>query len=318
MLPIAAGFVGADAVGVAIAEEPHHQDDHVLIVDIGTNAELIAGNRHGLVCTSTPTGPAFEGAHVEYGMRAADGALERIEIDAKTLEPRYRVIGVPGWGPGWDEDGDTGAGRVKGICGSAIIDGIAEMFRTGIITPRGDFAKGLSTDRVRDGDLGPEYIVARSEETSIGRDIPITLADVRQIQLAKAALYAAAHLLLRELGITTPDRIVLAGAFGSQIEPRSAMLLGMIPDCPLDRVFSVGNAAGDGARIALLDSAKRVEALEVATDVRRLELPVDPDFQNEYLQAMNFPHMAHRFTSIADLIGEQSPDPLAGNFRTSG
>ncbi|MDJ0924929.1 MAG: ASKHA domain-containing protein, partial [Acidimicrobiia bacterium] len=225
MMPIAASFVGADAMAVVIAEEPHKQDENLLIIDIGTNAELIAGNRHGLVCTSTPTGPAFEGAHIEYGMRAADGAIERIEIDPETLEPRYEVIGTAGYGPdNWEDlDPDAEGGPVKGICGSAIIDGVSEMFRRGIITPRGHFAQGLQSDRIRRSELGWEYVIAWAEETSIGRDIPITLDDVRQIQLAKAALYTASHILLRELGITTPDKIILAGAFGSHIDTTKAM-----------------------------------------------------------------------------------------------
>jgi uncharacterized 2Fe-2S/4Fe-4S cluster protein (DUF4445 family) len=319
MMPIAASFVGADAMAVIIAEEPQKQDENLLIIDIGTNAELIAGNRNGLVCTSTPTGPAFEGAHIEYGMRAADGAIEKIEIDPDTLEPRYQVIGTEGWGPdGWEDvDPDAEGGPVKGICGSAIIDGVAEMFRTGIITPRGHFAQGQLSDRIRKSELGWEYVIARAGETSIGRDIPITLDDVRQIQLAKAALYTAAHILLRELGITTPDKIILAGAFGSHIDTTKAMILGMIPDCPLERVFSVGNAAGDGARIALLNKDKRLEAQEIARTIRRVELPVDPDFQSEYMQAMNFPHMSHPFAAIADLIPEQVPDPMAERFRNS-
>jgi len=247
VLPIAASFVGADAMAVTIAEEPHKQDENLLIIDIGTNAELIAGNRNGLVCTSTPTGPAFEGAHIEHGMRAADGGIERIEIDAATLEPRYQVIGTPGWGPHTlDTDEFTeGPYPVKGLCGSAIIDGVAEMFRVGIITPRGHFNPDLPSDRVRKGELGWEYVLAWSNETSIGRDITITLNDVRQVQLAKAALYTASRILLRELGIETPDKIILAGAFGSHIDTTKAMILGMIPDCPLEHVFSVGNAAGD-------------------------------------------------------------------------
>jgi uncharacterized 2Fe-2S/4Fe-4S cluster protein (DUF4445 family) len=311
LLPIAASFVGADAMGVIIAEEPHKQDENLLIIDIGTNAELVLGNRHGLVCTSTPTGPAFEGAHIEYGMRAAVGAIERIEIDASTLEPRYRVIGTEGWEPA---AGDDLTGPVKGICGSAIIDGVAEMFRVGILSPRGHFAKGVDSPRVRRGELGWEYVIAWESETSIGRDIPITLDDVRQIQLAKAALYTASQILLRELGLTAPDKIILAGAFGSHIDTTQALILGMIPDCPLDRVFSVGNAAGDGARIALLNRYKRLEAAEIAASIRRVELPVDPDFQSEYMLAMNFPHMSNPFPSIAHLIPDNGPDPMATRF----
>ncbi|GMQ94084.1 MAG: ASKHA domain-containing protein [Acidimicrobiia bacterium] len=319
VLPIAASFVGADAMAVIIAEEPHKQDENLLIIDIGTNAELIAGNRNGLVCTSTPTGPAFEGAHIEYGMRAADGAIERVEIDPDTLEPRYKVIGTDGWGPHELEVNDSiqEGGPVKGLCGSAIIDAVAEMFRTGIITPRGHFASDLKTERVRQGELGWEYVIAWSDETSINRDIPITLDDVRQIQLAKAALYTASIILLRELGIETPDKIILAGAFGSRIDKTKAMMLGMIPDCPLDRVFSVGNAAGDGARIALLNRHKRLEAQEIARTIRRVELPVDPAFQSEYMQALNLPHMSHQFSAIADLIPDYGPDPMAKRFRNA-
>jgi uncharacterized 2Fe-2S/4Fe-4S cluster protein (DUF4445 family) len=305
VLPVIAGFIGADAVAVILAEEPHRQDEELLIIDIGTNAELILGNRRGLICTSTPTGPAFEGAHIEYGMRATDGAIERIEIDAATLEPRYRVIGVEGWSP---HRAEGGGAAVKGICGSAIIDGVAEMYRTGIISEGGHFARDLTSDRIRKGDLGWEYVVARAPETTIGRDIPITQDDVRQIQLAKAALYAAAQILLRERGIEAPDRIVLAGAFGSQIDTTKAMILGLIPDVPLERVTSVGNAAGDGARIALLNRDKRREAEEIARSIRRVELPIDEGFQREYLEAMSFPHASHRFEAIADLLPDGGSD----------
>jgi len=309
LLPIAAGFVGADTMGVLLAEEPHHQDENLLIIDIGTNAELVLGNRDGLLCTSTPTGPAFEGAHIEYGMRAAVGAIERIEVDAETLEARYKVVGVDGWRPVAGEHSE-----VKGICGSAIIDGVAEMFRVGIVGPRGHFDDTRKSSRIRKGDLGWEYVIAWETDTSIGRCIPITLDDIRQIQLAKAALYTAAQILLRELGIDTPDKIILAGAFGSHIDREKALILGMIPDCPVGRVLSVGNAAGDGARIALLNRYKRSETARISASMRRIELPVDPDFQNEYLMAINFPHMSHPFPSVAHLIPDEGPDPMARRF----
>lgn len=317
VLPSAGSFVGGDAMAVVIAEEPHKQEENLLIIDIGTNAELIAGNRDGLVCTSTPMGPAFEGAHIEYGMRAADGAIEKLEIDSESLEPRYKVIGIEGWGPDnlGVEDSMKEGGPVKGLCGSAIIDAVAEMFRVGIIGARGHFNPDLQSERVRKGELGWEYVIAWSGETSIGRDIPVTLDDIRQIQLAKAALYTASHLLLRELGIEAPDKIILAGAFGTHIDKTKAMMLGMIPNCPLDRVFSVGNAAGDGARIALLNRHKRLEAQQIARTIRRIELPVDPDFQNEFIQALNLPHMSHQFQAIADLIPDHGPDPMARRIR---
>lgn len=307
VLPTIASFIGADTSGVLIAEEPHKQEENWLIIDVGTNAELVLGNRHGLVCTSTPTGPALEGAHIEYGMRAAPGAIERVEIDEVTLEPRYKIIAEPGWS---SPDGDF-AGKAKGICGSAIIDAVAEMFRVGIVDARGRFKRGLSTPRVRDGENGPEYVVAWAKETSIGRDIPISLKDIRQIQLAKGALYVAARTLLRSAGLERPDKLVLAGGFGSIIDKTKAMIIGMIPDLPLEHVYAVGNAAGDGARIALLNVEKRREAAEVARTVRRYELPADPEFQNQFMLAMNFPHMTEPFPHIAGMIPQREPDPLA-------
>ena len=208
-----------------------------------------------------------------------------------------------------------GGDKAKGICGSAIIDAIAEMFRVGILDSRGRFDPTAQSPRLREGELCKEYVIAWESETSIGRDIPITLQDVRQIQLAKAALYTAAQILLREAGLQKPDKIILAGAFGSHIDPTAALILGMIPDCPIDRVIAVGNAAGDGARIALLNKDKRTEAAEVARTIRRVELPVDPDFQNQYTMALNFPHMSDDFPSISHLIPDHGPDPLAERFK---
>src|SRR5688572_27147894 len=205
VLPTIASFVGADTSAMIVAEEPHKQDENWLLIDVGTNAELILGNRKRLVCTSTPTGPALEGAHVEYGMRAAPGAMERVQIDETTLEPKYKVIGVEGW----NTDHAEFKGHVKGICGSAIIDSVAELFRVGIVDSRGKFKKNLDTKRVREGENGWEYIVAWADETSIGRDIPMTQQDVRQIQLAKAALFTASRTLLKRFGLQDPDKVIL-------------------------------------------------------------------------------------------------------------
>ena len=310
VLPTIASFVGADTSAVILAEEPHKQDENWLLIDVGTNAELVLGNRKRLVCTSTPTGPALEGAHVEYGMRAAPGAMERIQIDEKTLEPKYKVIGVEGWNTDYPEF----KGKVKGICGSAIIDAVAELFRAGIVDSRGRFKKGLESKRVREGENGWEYVIAWAEETSIGRDIPMTQQDVRQIQLAKAALYVAARTLLKRSNLQTPDKIILAGGFGSYIDKEKAMLIGLIPDCELDRVYAVGNAAGDGARIALLNVEKRDEIDAVTRTVERFELPTDPDFQNEFMLATSFPHMNEPFEHIAHLIPHRVADPIAKNF----
>jgi uncharacterized 2Fe-2S/4Fe-4S cluster protein (DUF4445 family) len=310
VLPTIASFVGADTSAMILAEEPHKQDENWLLIDVGTNAELVLGNRKRLVCTSTPTGPALEGAHVEYGMRAAPGAMERVHIDETTLEPKYKVIGVEGW----NTDHAEFKGHVKGICGSAIIDSVAELFRAGIVDSRGKFKKGLNSNRIREGERGWEYVIAWAEETSIGRDIPITQQDVRQIQLAKAALFTAARTLLKRSGLQSPDKIILAGGFGSYIDKEKAMLIGLIPDCALDNVYAVGNAAGDGARIALLNVEKRKEIESVTRKVERFELPTDPEFQNQFMLATSFPHMSEPFEHIAHLIPNRVADPMAKNF----
>jgi uncharacterized 2Fe-2S/4Fe-4S cluster protein (DUF4445 family) len=307
VLPTIASFVGADTSGMILAEEPHKQDENWLLIDVGTNAELVLGNRQRLVCTSTPTGPALEGAHVEYGMRAAPGAIERVHIDEKTLEPKYKIVGEENWNEG----------KAKGICGSAIIDAVAELFRAEIVDSRGRFRKELKSKRVREGEAGWEYVIAWAEETSIGRDIPITQQDVRQIQLAKAALFVAARTLLKRSGLQSPDKIILAGGFGSYIDKEKAMLIGLIPDCELQNVYAVGNAAGDGARIALLNVEKRNEIDSVTRKVERFELPTDPDFQNEFMLATSFPHMSEPFEHIAHLIPHRKVDSMARNFMKS-
>ena len=310
VLPTIASFVGADTSAMILAEEPHKQEENWLLIDVGTNAELILGNSKRLLCTSTPTGPALEGAHVEYGMRAAPGAIERVHIDEKTLEPRYKIVGEDEWN----------TGKAKGICGSAIIDSVAELFRAGIVDSRGKFKKELDSTsssqrkRVREGENGWEYVIAWAEETSIGRDIPMTQQDVRQIQLAKAALFVAARMLLKRSNLQSPDKIILAGGFGSYIDKEKAMLIGLIPDCELDKVYAVGNAAGDGARIALLNVEKRNEIDSVTRKVERFELPTDPEFQNQFMLATSFPHMSEPFVHIAHLIPNRVADPMAKNF----
>jgi uncharacterized 2Fe-2S/4Fe-4S cluster protein (DUF4445 family) len=295
LLPIEAGFVGADNVGVLIAEEPYHRDEMALIIDVGTNGEMILGNRERLLSASCATGPAFEGAHIRFGMRAAPGAIERIRIDPETLEVSFKIIGVEGWRP---EFRITGA---KGICGSGIIDGVAELFRAGIIDPSGRFRSDLATPRLRLTDGKPEFVIAWPDETSLEGAITINQQDVRCVQLAKGALYAGAKLLMKKLGIEKLDRVILAGAFGSYIDKTEAMILGMFPDCDLDRVSSVGNAAGDGARIALLNRDKRLEAEEMAGRVEYVELTLEKTFQQEFIAAMSIPHKTDPFPHLPPL-----------------
>ena len=297
VLPLEAGFVGADNVGVLIAEEQYNQDEMVLVIDIGTNGELLLGNRNKVCSTSCATGPAFEGAQIKFGMRAAPGAIEKVLIDPETKEPLYKVIGKADWHTHLEKV------NAKGICGSGIIEVVAEMFKAGIIDKSGRFVLNLGTPRVRkDSDGRPEYVLAWAEETSIGTDITITQGDVRALQLAKGALYTGAKLMMKRLGITKLDRVVLAGAFGSHIDREASLTLGMFPDCPIDKVYAVGNAAGDGARMALLNKSKRIEANERARWVEFIEIATDPTFEKEFMQAMHIPHMKDKFPNLKALL----------------
>jgi len=299
ILPIEAGFVGADNVGVLLAERPYDQDSMELVIDIGTNGELILGNRKKLISSSCATGPAFEGAEMKFGCRAAPGAIERIEIDKQTKEVRFKVIGREDWNT---EADDLGA---NGICGSAIIDVVPQLFLAGIIDRTGRFNKDFKHPRFHLDEGGGEYVIAWAKETSIGKDIVVCQADVRAIQLAKGAMYAGAKLMMRHLGLEKLDKVILAGAFGSYIDKVSAALLGLFPSCDLENVYSVGNAAGDGARVALLNVDKRKEADWIARQVEYVELTVEPDFDKVFGQAMWLPHMKDKFPYIEDIISQR-------------
>lgn len=320
VLPAQAGHVGADNVGVLIAEEPHHQEEIVLTVDIGTNAEIVLGNQDWMFSASSPTGPAFEGGQISFGMRAAPGAIERVRIDPETLEPRFRIIGEPRWSDQWRIGADVPLEEqprqlASGICGSGIIEVVAEMFLTGILGPDGRISPGLENDRVRwDGRKGA-YILAEGRQTTTGEPILVSQEDVRAVQLAKAALYAGARLLMKRAGIERVDRILLAGAFGSYIDPKFAMVLGLIPDCDLENVHAVGNAAGDGARIALLNRHRRREADELSRWVRYIETAVDPDFQEAFVQAMHLPHSTDPFPHLEGVLPPQRDERPDGRRR---
>lgn len=285
-LPIEAGFVGADNVGVLIAETPYQQEEISLIIDIGTNGELVLGNKHRLVSASCATGPALEGAHLKFGMRAATGAIERVRIDPKTWQVKYKVIGLERW----SDEYPPQEIQARGICGSGIIEAIAELFQAGIIEKSGRFQSSLSCPRLRPAEKGYEFVLAPAEETAIGQDITISLSDIRAVQLAKAALYAGAKILMKNWGANRIDKVILAGGFGSTIDGQRALGLGMFPDCPLNQVIPVGNAAGVGACLALLNRDKRSEADSVARQVEYIELTTDPQFSQEFIEAIPIPH----------------------------
>lgn len=310
ILPCEAGHVGGDNVSALIAEEPYKQEgEQILMVDIGTNAEITLGNKEKMYSASSPTGPAFEGAQIAYGIRAAPGAIERVRIDPETKAGIFKVIGEERWSTDWDlseeaADFERPAYLATGICGSGIIEVIAEMFLVGVLNPDGRFNDQLQSDRVSwDGRAG-KYMLATAEQTRNGEPIYVTQDDIRAIQLAKAALYAGCKLLMRQAEITAVDRIVLAGAFGSFIDTKYAMVLGLIPDCDLEKVYAVGNAAGDGARIALLNKEKRHEAQHIAEWVTYIETAVDPNFQDEFVAAIAIPNANDPFPHLAGILPE--------------
>ena len=312
ILPAEAGHVGADNLGVMIAEQPHLQEGRTLTVDVGTNAEIVLTGPEIMLSASSPTGPAFEGGQISAGMRAAPGAIERVRIDPETKEPRFRVIGEQAWSDTWTlGEGvpleDQPQHLASGICGSGIIEVVAELYLSGLLAGSGRFNPRIESDRMQWDEKRRKgaYILARPEETSSGKPLLITQEDIRSIQLAKAALYAGAKLLMNRSGVTDIDRVILAGAFGSYIDPKHALVLGLFPNCDLDQVHAVGNAAGDGARFALLNLEKRREAQILADQIRYIETAVDEDFQEQFVQAMHIPHRTDPFPHLQGLLPEQ-------------
>ncbi len=299
ILPCIAGHVGADTAAVVLSESPHLSEEIVLIVDVGTNAEIVLGNKDRLLAASSPTGPAFEGAQISGGQRAAPGAIERVRIDPVTLEPKFSVIGSDLWSDDPEFIDATSSTGVTGICGSGIIEVIAEMYLSGIITKDGviDGSMAQTSPRIIADGRTFSYHLHAGEVT-----INITQTDIRAIQLAKGALYAGARLLMDKLGIDAPDRIVLAGAFGSHIDTKYALVLGMLPDCDLEKVSSAGNAAGTGARIALLNQKARDEIENVVRNIEKIETAVEPKFQEHFVEAMAFPHKTAPYPNLSKVV----------------
>ena len=299
VLPCLAGHVGADAAAVILTEKPYQQDAYSLIVDVGTNAEIIVGNKDKVLAASSPTGPAFEGAQINSGQRAAPGAIERVRIDPETLVGKIKVIGSDLWSDDPDFDEDTKNIGVTGICGSGIIEAIAEMFLTGIISSEGliQEQKERSTDVIFKDGRTFSYLLFDGKQKII-----ITQNDIRAIQLAKAALYAGAKLLMDKIGISAVDKIRFAGAFGSHIDVKYAMVLGLIPNCKISEVTSAGNAASTGARIALLDSESRQEIETAVKQIEKIETATEPLFQDYFVKAMSIPHESDDFSELKKIF----------------
>ncbi len=314
LLPCIAGHVGADAAAVALAEEPQNSKDMVLIVDVGTNAEILLGNQTRVLACSSPTGPAFEGAQISSGQRAAPGAIERVEIDPVTKEPRFRVIGSDLWSddPGFAEA--TATTGVTGICGSGIIEAVAEMRMAGLVDPGGLVGGPDQTGTPRCEPTGRTFAYLLHDGSAEGGPrISVTQGDIRAIQLAKSALYAGARLLMDEMGVDQVDRVTLAGAFGAHISPKHAMVLGMIPDVALDKVRSAGNAAGTGARIALCNVAARNGIEATVHRIHKVETAIEPRFQEHFVNANAIPHAVDPFPNLAGVV--TLPDV---SFNTNG
>jgi len=290
ILPVIAGFVGADAVADMLAVRLNRIEELSLLIDVGTNGEIMLGNKDRILAVSCAAGPAFEGAEIKYGMRATSGAIEKIAIEPETFEVSYRTV----------DNLDP-----RGICGSGLIDAVAEMFRTGIVDASGRIRDDLKTWRIRKGEEGAEFIVVPKRETKSGIDLSVTQKDIRELQLAKAAMYTGAYVLMKRMGVSAKDldKVFIAGAFGTYIDKTKALMIGLFPDIALEKVSSVGNTALAGAKAALISKQARREAAEIAEKVDYVELTSDPDFPDEFIKAMALPHQElSRFASVKALL----------------
>lgn len=302
VLPVVAGFVGADAIAVALATEVYKRSELCLVLDIGTNTEILLGNKNGLMACSCASGPALEGAQIKHGMRASTGAIERVQIDSATLEVRYQTID------------DV---KPCGMCGSAIVDVTAEMLKAGIINVMGAINREIRSPRLRSKNE-PEFVIAFKKETSTGQDITITQKDIREIQSAKAAIHTGALTLMKKRGVVEKniDLVFIAGAFGSYIDPKNARLIGMYPEIGLEKVKVVGNAAGTGARMALVSKMARNQAEEISRRIRYVDLATEPDFQTEFCNSLSIPYAdLSRYPETSEMLRElgrypKKPPPM--------
>lgn len=277
IFPCVASYVGGDIVAGVLASGIFHSDDITLFVDVGTNGEIVVGNKDWLTCTSCSAGPAFEGGGIEFGMRAGTGAIEQVRIDAATSEPMILTIGRT---------------APSGICGSGLIDLVGELFRAGLVNPNGKFDREASGGRVRSGRSGWEYVVCYAEETGTGRDIVLTEADLDNLLRAKAAVYAGCATLLKSVGLDFADvtRIVIAGAFGHYLDIERAQMIGLLPDAAPDNFIFIGNGSLLGARLFALSKQMADEAGNIARNMTNIELSNNATFIDEYTAALFLPH----------------------------
>ncbi len=278
-LPLISGFLGADIVGATLAVDLGHKAEGTLLVDVGTNGEIIILGKNGYFATSGATGPAFEGASIRHGMHAISGAIDAVKVDAQTGKAVCSVI----------QKNPKQPKKVSGLCGSGVVSAVAELYRAGLILNDGRFNTEAAPDLFQYEDELPEYILAPGRETLSGMAVTLAQKDIRAIQLAKGALYAAIQMLCNEKGYERPSRLLIAGAFGSYIDKEDALTIGLFPDLPLDHIEIVGNAAGAGAVLTLFDDNYRIKAEELVRDTEVLELALHPDFQDIFIKSLAFP-----------------------------
>jgi uncharacterized 2Fe-2S/4Fe-4S cluster protein (DUF4445 family) len=288
-LPCVASYVGGDIAAGVLASKMHRNSETALFMDIGTNGEIVIGNKEWLVTAACSAGPCFEGSGIKHGMRATEGAVESVSIDPQTFEPTLKVLG---------------GGNPVGICGSGMIDALTEMFLTGVIDQKGRFVRKGNTDRIRDGFEGPEFLLY-----SDGRkDIVLTEVDIENIMRAKAAIYAGISLLLKKVGLTLDDieRVYIAGGFGNYLNVEKAIIIGMLPDISKDKFIFLGNTSVAGAYLCLLSDKMRKEAEEIALKMTNIELSVSRRFMDEYMSALFLPHTdASLFPSVSKLLSKK-------------
>ena len=288
-LPGVASYVGADISAGVLASGLSENDALTLFIDVGTNGEIVLGTRDWMLTCACSAGPAFEGAGVVDGMRATEGAIEEVWVHSDTFEPTYRVIG---------------GGKPRGICGSGLISLLSELFVTGVIDRAGSVKLDLDTQRVREGDHGPEYVVAWADETDTARDIVLTKVDVDNLMRAKAAIYGGFSVLADSVGVDLADvqQVLVGGAFGKYINIENAVNIGLLPDLPWDRFHFLGNTAALGTYMGLLSNELRVQIHEIANRMTYMELSADNSFYDAFTAALFLPHTnITRFPSVAKI-----------------
>ena len=286
MLPIIAGFIGSDAIADILSSGISESKELSLLLDIGTNTEIILGNDEGLIACSCASGPAFEGGHIRHGMKAVTGAIERVSFTPTSHLVEYETIG---------------GGKPRGLCGSAMIDTVAELWNCGVIDGTGKFDPDYSSPLLKVINSRPAFVLVPKDESATGQDIVVTQGDINEIQRAKAAIYAGISILLRrkELRYGDLERILIAGAFGRNLNPENARQIGLVPDLPIDKIRFAGNTAITGAKMALISKKVKEQANELSERVSYLELSADPSFSSEFASALFIPHKdLNRFQSV--------------------